>query len=203
MTVITKTNQRDELKQISDALTAGDSASATNAADIATNVTDISNLDTRVTTLEGGVNGTPPTALHGCITSNGDLLGVTGEYLAIPVTASETAYDTWKTILSVSGSGVISYLDVYQVANTSSRDVQCRLTIDSVVVYTSDADLWKLTGENNSGTFLVGSHQNTAAMEGLSFSSIPFVSSFLVDFKKTENAAGTVEMGTRARYHLS
>jgi hypothetical protein len=100
--------------------------------------------------------------------------------------------------------GVIEFLNVYQVANASDRDVQARLTIDGTVVWLSAANLWDATGDNEFGVSLVGmSLRSGTTIGSMTFGRVPFNTSFKLDFKKTENAAGTVEMGTRYRYYLT
>lgn len=120
---------------------------------------------------------------------------------ALPVTATETAYNTWKTLLSYTGSGVISLMAVKQTAggNTSSRDVQLSLQIDGNEVYLSDADLWQTNStDDNKGVWLVGA---PGYLTSRSLGFLPFKTSFTLRFKKTENATGTVGLTGYVQYH--
>ena len=192
MTSITKTNANDERKQISDALTS-------NSTNIATNVTDIAALDTRIDDLEAGVNGAPPITLKGRITSQADLS--VNVHLApyLTATATATVSDEWTTVLEeAAAAGVIEFLSIYQVANASDRITQARLTIDGIVVWLSDANCWQTGGDNNSGVWLIGG-QFAGEYQ---FSNVAFSASFKLDFQKTGGAGG-VEMGSGYLYHVT
>lgn len=133
--------------------------------------------------------------------ANLDDLGSTA--YAVPVTATETAYNTWKTLLTYTGSGVISLLAVKQTAggNASSRDIQLSLLIDGNEVYLSDADFWQTNStDDNKGVWLVGA---PGYLSTVSLGSVPFKTSFTVRFKKTENASGTVGLTGYAQYYLT
>lgn len=199
----------------------------------ATLLDNLSNLDTLLSTLlsDGGyssaraakldnldaavssIGSSPPTTsgLKGVVTSNATIERVSStsaievNQIATESTASTSTFDVWTTILTeTSAAGVIELMAVYQVANSSNRDAQLRFSIDGNVIYISDTDLWKLTGEDQDGTMLVGGmYWDGTDIDCLAYGSIPFTDSFLLEFKKTENAAGTVEIGTRARYHLT
>ncbi len=198
MTTIKKSNERIERKQVSDALTSAES-------NITTAQGDISALDARITVLEGGVNGTPPTELKGIPTTRTTVAFDTAEMVWLAsVTASETAYDTWKTLLEeTAAEGVLEFLAIYQVANASDRDVQARLTIDGTVVWLSSTTYWSATGDNSDGAILCGTGTSTGTTTQVALGHIPFNTSFKLDFKKTENAAGTVEMGAFYKYYLT
>ena len=140
-----------------------------------------------------------PTELKGVFTANADLTTFSSanklsDY--VPETTASTATPgVWKTILTeTSASGVIEFLVAYQVANTSSLDTQLRLSVDGTAVYTSATNLWTLAGENNEGVAVVG-------LGAAGTGTITFTDSFVLDFKTT--GAGTVEIGTRCRYHLT
>ena len=148
MTVITQTNARDERTQISNALTSVESDVSDNTTDIATNTSAISALDTRITDLEGGVDGTPPTSLSGRRTTNAQLFPFysTNRIPAPAVSASTSTYDSWETVVSESSkSGVINFLAFWMNTgdNSSNLDTQVSLLIDGTEVYLSDADLYQ------------------------------------------------------------
>ena len=163
--------------------------------------TKLDNLDKLLST----IGPVPPTTngLKGVIISNADIyVTSTGSRTISPIiTASTSTYNVWTTLLSVTAVGVIEIMTAYQVANTSDRDAQLRLKIDGNIVYISNADLWKVTGDDNDGISLIGTV--SSSFGGLAWASISFSTSFLLEFKKTENAAGTVEIGTLARYYLT
>lgn len=146
----------------------------------------------------------PPIAagLVGREVANAQIYQVNGGQRAWPaVSGSTSVYDSWTTILTLSGAGIMEFLPVYQTANASDRDAQLRLTIDGVVVYTSDVDLWKATGDNNDGVCLVGDiFVSGGSVDFFTFGRLAFKSSFLLEFKKTENAAGTVTIAAQPVY---
>lgn len=198
MTTITKTNERDERKQIGDALTSVES-------DISTLQASVTALQASVTALEAGVNGKPPTELKGIPTTRPTTTIDTAELgWYASTSASSSTFDAWTTILEeTSAEGVLEFLTVHQVANTSSLDAQARLTVDGTVVWTSSTTFWSATGDNGDGVALVGSLSGgaTNAIGGLG--AVPFTTSFKLEFKKTENAAGTVEIGALYKYYLT
>lgn len=215
MTIITKTNARDERTQISDALTTLDTTTATNTADIATNTADIatntadiatntsaiSALDARVTALEDGVDGRPPTSLKGRIISNANLTGaVSGMDSLLTASANASTYDAWTTVLSETAkSGVIQHLSLWQTANTSDRDASARLTVDGTVVWATDANCWQVAADNNAGVGIVAGEIGADS----AWSSLPFNTGFSLQVKKTENAAGTVSFAAAYSYYLT
>ena len=201
MTVITKTNERDERKQISDALTSNTADIATNTADIATNVTAIAALDTRITTLEGGVNGTPPTVLYGRPTAAADLqvgINISRGIEKFPEDIAD--YNVWHEVVgqAATNPGVITFLSVLQTANASDRDAGARLTVDSVVVWATDDNFWQVTGDDSDGASLVGAE----IFGDGGFSALPFADSWSLEARKTENAAGTVTIQAFAEWHI-
>lgn len=137
--------------------------------------------------------------LKGRPVSNSGLLASVGSAGAsfLSTSGSTSTYDSWTNVLAVTGAGVLEFLSVYATANASDRNAQARLSIDGNVVWTSDTDAWQTASDNNDGVYLVGS----ASPESLG--NIRFASSFTLDFKKTENAAGTVTMATRYSYYLT
>ena len=164
----------------------------------------LDNLDAAVSTAALA----PPitTGLKGCVISNGDLADVTlGTGVpGVAISASTSTFDAWTAILSLTTSvGYVELLTAYQVANASDRDAQLRLTLDGNIIYTSDADLWKLGAENGDGVNLVGVESGAIGAKFVAFGQMRFTDSLLLEFKKTENAAGTVEIGSVARYYLT
>lgn len=201
MTVITKTNERDERKQTSDALTALEASVATNTSDIATNASAISALDGRITALEGGVDGSPPTSLKGRQTTNAGLIGFIEGYDNYAIaTASASTNGQWVTVISETASGVIQYLTLYQTANAANLDAGARLSIDGTVVWSSDNNMWAASGDNNSGVALVGGE---SASDYGTFMAVPFTSSFSLEVRKNEATAGTVTFAAQYAYHLT
>ncbi len=210
MTVIQKSNERIERKDISNALTTieGNVSSnvtniATNVTNIATNVTNISALDTRITTLEGGVNGTPPTSLLGRVTTNALLVGniaTDSDDAGVLYTASEGTYNIWVEIVgqAATNPGVITFLSVWQQANASSRDAGWRLSVDGSVVLASDNDFWQVAADNNAGASIVGG----GIEAGGSYSEIPFLSSWSLESRKNEDASGSVQYRAMARWRI-
>ena len=208
MTVINKSNERIERKDISEALTTNEANITTNATNIATNTTNISSndtdiaaLDTRITTLEGGVNGTPPTSLLGRATANADLqTSISSVKGAEQFSASSSTYNVWTTAATQAATnpGVITFLNIVQTANASNLDAGARLTVDGVEVWTTDNDFWQVATDNLDGTGLVGGE---IAGDG-SFNALPFAVSWLLEFRINENSAGTVTVRTNARWHI-
>lgn len=127
--------------------------------------------------------------------------------IADDATASTSTYDSWTTLLSESSaSGVLQLMAIYQAANASNLDAQFRLSIDGNVVYTSAAALWSASSQNNDGVCVIGAASFDSADTSLqvaAMDAIPFTDSFTLEFKKTENSAGTVQMGCRYRYYLT
>jgi len=201
MTIITKTNERDERKQISDALTTNTADIATNAADIITNANAITALDTRVTTLEAGVNGTPPTALYGRPTAPANIQ--TSIHLSKGAESFSEAisdYNVWHEVVgqAATNPGVITFLSVLQTANASDRNAGARLTVDSVVVWATDDDFWQVTADDSDGAALVGGE---IGGDG-GFNALPFAESWSLEARKTENSAGSVTINAFARWHI-
>jgi hypothetical protein len=163
----------------------------------------LDNLDAAVSTAALA----PPitSGLKGCIVSNSGLADVNVPSVSgLAISASTSTFDVWTAILNVTSSvGYVELLTAYQVANASDRDAQLRLTVDGNVVYTSDADLWKLAAENGDGVNLVGVVSGGVGQKFVAFGQMRFTDSLLLEFKKTENAAGTVEIGSVARYYLT
>ena len=205
MTEIIKTNERDERKQVGDALTSVEADITTIEGDITTIEGNITTLQGQVAALEAGVNGKPPTSLKGIPTTRATTTLDTAELEWITqTTASETAFDTWKVILQeTAAEGVIEFMTVHQVANASDRDVQARLTVDGTVVWLSSTTYWAAAADNADGAILVGSYSGATSIARIGLGQVPFATSFKLDFKKTENAAGTIEMGTFCKYHLT
>lgn len=200
MTVIKKTNERQERTDISNALTSVES-------DVTTLLADVAALQASVTALEAGVNGKPPTELKGIPTTRTaadfDITELTG-WIAT-TSASTSTYDSWTTVLEeTSAEGVIQFLAVYQLTNASSRDTQARLSVDGTVVWTSASNFWAASTDNEEGAVLVGAYTGTNSVaSGVSLGALPFTTSFKLDFKKTENATGTVEVGAAFKYQLT
>lgn len=98
--------------------------------------------------------------------------------------ASATAYDTWTSLITISGSGQIGFLAIYQQpsGNASSRDAQARLVVDGLTVWQSDANAWQTPTDDSKGFYIN------------EYAPIPYKTSIVLEFKKTENAAGTVSM---------
>ena len=119
------------------------------------------------------------------------LLGSYGVYTA---SVGSSTYDAWTTLVTeTSKSGVITWCAAYVSTNSSNLNTQLRLSIDGNVVYTSDTTAW-VGGDDNQLINLIG---------GYGVESITFASSFLLEFKITENSAGTVNMRHYVRYHLT
>lgn len=209
MTEITKTNERDERKQIGDALTSLESSITTIQGDITTIEGDITTiegnittLDGRITALEGGVDGTPPTSLVGRKTTNGTLeVTINAPDGANTTTASSSTYNQWTTLLTATtSSGVIEFMNIWQSANAADLNWGARLTVDGTVVWTSDTDAWRLGAENTDGFYLIGTGGTSASSAG---GAIAFTDSFLLEFRINENSAGTVTAGTAYNYRLT
>ena len=117
-----------------------------------------------------------------------------GAYMSAFADVSSSTYDLWTTLLNVTASsGVITWCSVYTNTNTSNLNTQARLSIDGNVVYTSSTTAWT-GGDDGDVLCLAG---------GWGIESIPFSDSFLLEFKITENSAGTVDMRHRTRYHIT
>ena len=164
----------------------------------------LDNLDAAVSS----AGSKAPTALLGRVQSNtylvGDFAQNGGALPGEPYSASTSTYDSWTTIHSVSSdSGVIEIMGAWCKANASNLNAQLRLTIDSTVVYTSDTDLWQAapTSIYDDGVWLVGFNESSNG--AAAFGNIPFTDNFTLEFKKTENSAGTVEIGGIIVYHTT
>ena len=102
MTTITKTNERDERKQIGDALTGIES-------DITTLQSSLAALQAQI---DAGLNGSPPIELNGIPTTKAVTTFDTAELEWIAeTTASETVYDTWKTVLEETAAAVVEIIN--------------------------------------------------------------------------------------------
>lgn len=125
--------------------------------------------------------------LHGVLGTNAALTSVGTSGIQNRLTnnnASTTVYDTWEPLISITGSGVINYLGLFQQSggNSSSRDAQARLVIDGNTVWSSATNAWQTPTDDSKGFNLT------------EFGPIPYLTSVALEFKKTENAAGTVAM---------
>lgn len=211
MTVITKTNDRDERKQISDALTSVESDVSTNTSDIATNAsnistntTNIADHETRITTLEDGVNGKPPTSLVGIPVSNAELNASFVPNLDASATQAVSTYDTWQEVLGESSAeGIITALTIRQTSsgNASNRDWQARLLIDGTAVWTSDTNLFQTSSDDSKGFIIIG--VAGTADDDVNPEAVPFSASFSLQIKKTENASGSVSADAHYKYYLT
>ena len=124
----------------------------------------------------------------------GDRPYVYGWYAASQANASSSTYDVWTTLLNVTSSaGVITWCALQVDTNTANLNTQARLSIDGVVVYTSATNAWS-GGDDDDVLSLIG---------GYGHETIPFTDSFHLQFKITENSAGTVSMNHRTRYHIT
>jgi len=105
---------------------------------------------------------------------------------------STTVYDTWTSLITITGAGVINYLSILQQTggNSSSRDARARVKIDGVTVWESDANAWQAPADDLKGLTVIGDFFSG----GLALDQVPFLTGLVVEFKKTENSAGTVAM---------
>lgn len=143
------------------------------------------NLDAAVS--DATVKAPITSGLHGVLGTNAALtnVGTSGVQNRLANNnASQTSYDVWTSLISITGSGVINYLAVYQQSggNSSSRDAQARLVIDGNTVWSSATNAWQTPTDDSKGFNLT------------EFGPIPYLASVALEFKKTENAAGTVAM---------
>lgn len=191
MTVINKSNERQERTDISNALTSVESS--------------ITTLQSSVTALEAGVNGKPPTELKGIPTTLPTSAIDTAELAWLASTSgSSSTYDAWTTVLEeTAAEGVIEFLLPYQVANAANLNTQARLSVDGTAVWTSSTTFWDATGDNNLGVPLVGMYVGAPGVARASLGTLPFTTSFKLEFKITENSAGTVEIGAFYKYYLT
>lgn len=191
MTEITKTNARDERKQISEAISALESSLASLETD----------LLSRIQTLEDGMNGKPPTELKGVPTTLPTDNFPDADFDHVETaTASSSTYDQWTTVLEeTAAEGVIELLTIHQTDNAANLNAQARLTIDGTVVWTSATNYWSADSATYLGAILVGVYSSA----GMSLGAVPFSSSFKLEFKITENVAGTVDMAAHHKYHLT
>lgn len=97
--------------------------------------------------------------------------------------------DTYKAILSITGSGIINFLGYFSV-DTTERTMTIRITLDGTVVYTHSiasvtvAKCGIVPVGRTDGTYIVG------------IDSIPFDSSLVVDIKSDLSETDKVYINT-------
>lgn len=154
-------------------------------------------LDAAISSISGGGGGAPVPGANGLIIGKpnwtGNIEDVAGNRGA-HVTGNVSTYNVWTTLTDVTGSGVINALWIYQQAggNPTALDVDFRVTIDGNVVWASTTgDLFPNGGaDDGDGYMLIG---DEATYGG---GSVGFTSGFKVEFKKSENTAGTLSYGS-------
>ena len=115
----------------------------------------------------------------------------------LETTASTSTYNVWTTILTYSGAGVLNSVSAYQNVNASSLDVSFRLLIDGNAVNTTADNIVTGSTASGRGVVFIGYYEadNTA------FASVPFTTSFTVQFRKNTNSAGSITAGTKYMYY--
>lgn len=169
-------------------------------ATISSAVTAANNAKTSADTAVAGVQK-PPTAggIIGPIVSNTGIQTIASSdraHLGVEFSAACSVYDTWVNLVNYTGAGVLELAVLYQIDNSSDRDAQLEIVIDGNSAYLSDADIFKTSADDDKGAAIVGS----VNVDGVAFGSVKFNTSLVIRAKKTENAAGTVNVGGRARY---
>ena len=161
------------------------------------------NLDNLDIAVSAAGNKPPLTILNGVTFTQPSIYNVFGTSLTT-YSASETAFDTWKTIHTVTGAGYIEDLRVGQAVggNASSRDIQASLLIDGTEVWTSATNAWQTPTDDDKGFWLVARDTTGFSNAHVMWASnrIHFSTSWTLRFKKTENAAGTVTMKAQANW---
>lgn len=149
--------------------------------------------------LAGGEQPPIAAGIVGPATTNAGLVGVSLSnlpYIGPELTAACSTFDTWVDLVNYTGSGVLEHCTVYQNDNSSSRDAQVRVSIDGADAYISATTLFQSPSDDDKGVSIVGHHNS----DSLALGRVQFNTSLLIQAKKTENAAGTVNIGARVRY---
>jgi hypothetical protein len=159
----------------------------------------LDNLDAAVSTL--GNVAPIASGIVGVPTARTDF-STAATYVGAATTDSSTNTGTWENIISVTTTeGILQFAGVYQVANSASKNVQCRLTIDGNTVYTSATNLWSASSQNDRGVAIIGTYAEGSFAAGIAFDRVPFTTGFTIDWKKTSAGVDTVEMGAICRYY--
>jgi hypothetical protein len=181
-------------------------ASQTSVDTIDTNVDSIkstvdTNLDGKVT--EAGLK--VPTDLTGCI--NPSARGMDRlDTLGLPETgnvAVGAVQNAWYTVLEEQAAeGIIGFLALIAVSDPA-QDYQFRLTIDSVVVFTSATDFWDSGNGVQSGGDIIGqAHANASFADqgGIAFDQIRFTTNFKLEARCT-SAAASINFNAYYKYY--
>ena len=101
-----------------------------------------------------GGGSRPPKVIINAYSTNGftPLSGAGSAYGVKPVLSGALTANVLKTVLSVSGQGILNFLSFYSV-NVTSRTLRCKLTVDSVVVFDSTSTATTIA---NAGGVVVG-----------------------------------------------
>jgi len=134
--------------------------------------------------LGGGSLSRPPTTLIGSdLTAAATILNSATEFnknnIRVLLSGALTA-DTYKTMVSVTGAGVLNFASV-QTVDATSRNIYCRITIDGTVVATRSS-LTTITA--TAQVVAVGGYMNSA--NGVvALDAIPFNTSLLIEIKSS------------------
>lgn len=138
-------------------------------------------------TASGGVDGMlPPTSMHGGLNaSSGNLLSNT--FVSEMNDAGTLTATVWKSVLSVTGRGVLRLAGIRQ-ASIGSQSVGIRLTIDGILVRSFD----NATNVNaGAGAVIVGSTASANAPTPI-YDLIPFSSGFEIEVRSSiDRTAGS------------
>lgn len=119
-----------------------------------------------------GGGSRPPKVIINAYSTNGftSLAGAGSAYGVKQVLSGALTANVLKTVLSVSGQGILNFLSFYSV-NGTSRTLRCRLTVDSVVVFDSTS---AATALSNGGGAVAGTFFTTpsaAILDQVNFNS--------------------------------
>lgn len=98
---------------------------------------------------------------------------------------------TLKTIINITGSGVVTYLSA-SVIDATARTLRVKVTLDGIVIYdyTSAG-----AGQANSGAVIFGSADATG--DGEPMIGVPFISSFKVEIASSLSETDLLGIGYR------
>ena len=168
---------------------------AAKAAFVDKKISEVAQLPPKVGGLKGVAN------VYAGIAKVNDTAAAEWNPIGIEFTDTDTDVGNYKVLLGYTGSGYIEFMSVYQITNSSSKDLQAQLLIDGVQVWGSGAQAWQSSGDDNQGYCLVGALADVGGTHQiLSFGNIRFNTSFSLEWKQVEAGAVAITMGARARY---
>ena len=155
----------------------------------------LDNLDAAITT----VGSTPPTSVVGHVLHSDIYLA--GNPLGNASATVGAVQNTWYPLLSVTDSGVIEFLSIYEDA-TGVEDYQARLLVDGSEVWLSSTTLWSGDRDGDGVAVVGGAFVSGVALQSVAFGALPFSASFVLQARCTSAAAG-ISFRCRYRYYTT